>query len=235
MNNLTGFNFEHLPFLIVVVVLAFTLHEFSHAYAADRFGDPTPRSMGRVTLNPRSHLDLLGIILIAIVGFGWAKPVLIRSSFFKRPRLMSVIVSLVGPLSNLLLAFIGVFIAFLLSYFHAYDGMSIGVLRAVALFLQLHIMINLLLFIFNLLPLPPLDGYRILYEFFPYNLKVRMQVYEQYAFLIFLLFVLIDPVYERTLGPVLDLRWDVLALFNDFFTMIFGNQGQLAEIIVPLL
>lgn len=235
MTNFNGFPFDQLPFLILVIVIAFTLHEFAHAYAADRFGDPTPRAMGRVTLNPRSHLDIVGIILIAIVGFGWARPVMIRSSFFKKPRLMSVIVSVVGPLSNLLLAFAGVFAAFLLAQFDAYSGMSAGVLSAVTLFLRLHIMINLMLFVFNLLPLPPLDGYRIIYEFFPYRWQEKARGYESYAFLIFLLLVLIDPLYEITLKPLLDLRWDILSLMNDFFILFFGNHGQLPQIFLPLL
>lgn len=230
MNNILGFPLDQIPFLILVIIIAFSLHEFAHAYAADRFGDPTPRSMGRVTLNPRAHLDVVGILLIVIFGFGWARPVLVRSSFFKKPRLMNVIVSVVGPLSNLLLAFIGVFLAFLLSHYHAYDGMSPGLFDAVALTLRLHIVMNLMLFIFNLLPLPPLDGYRIVYEFMSSSWRVKMQTYEQYALLIFLLLVVFQPLYSVTLGPVLDLKWDILSAMNGFFTSLFGDHGQLYEI-----
>lgn len=229
MNNLFGIQFELLPFLLIVIVLAFTLHEFAHAYTADRFGDPTPRSMGRVTLNPRVHIEILGILLVILSGFGWARPVLIRSSFFKRPRLMSVLVSAAGPLSNLLLAVLGVLAAFLLATFNAYDGMSTGVFQAISIFLQMHIMLNLVLFIFNLLPLPPLDGYRIIYEFLPVQWRERMRTFEQYAFLIFLLVVLIHPLYSVTLGPVLDLRWDVLRGINQIFVMLFGDHEQLSK------
>ncbi|MDF2937051.1 MAG: site-2 protease family protein [Paenibacillaceae bacterium] len=235
MNNLFGIQFELLPFLLIVIVVAFTLHEYAHAYVADRFGDPTPRSMGRLTLNPRSHIDILGILLIILAGFGWARPVLIRSSFFKKPRLMSVLVSVAGPLSNLLLAVVGVLTAFLLSYFNAYEGMSVGVFRAVSIFLQMHILLNLGLFIFNLLPLPPLDGYRIVYEFLPFQWRERMRTFEQYAFLVFLLLVLIHPLYSVTLGPVLDLRWDLLRGINEIFVMLFGDQGQLSKIGILML
>lgn len=235
MTNLFGFPMDQIPFLFLVIVIAFTLHEFAHAYTADRFGDPTPRSMGRVTLNPRYHMDILGVLLIFLVGFGWAKPVLVNPSFFKKRRLMNVIVSLVGPLSNLLLAFIGVFIAFLLSRFNVYEGMSVGVLRAVALFLQLHILLNLVLFLFNLLPLPPLDGYRILYEFLPAGARAKLQGFEQWAFFFFLLIVVIDPLHDVTIGPFLDLRWDILSAMNAFFTGIFGNHGQLFQIGIPVL
>lgn len=235
MTNLFGFPLEQIPFLFLVIVIAFTLHEFAHAYAADRFGDPTPRTMGRVTLNPRRHLDILGVLLIFLVGFGWAKPVLVNASFFKNRKTMSVIVSLVGPLSNLLLAFIGVFIAFLLSHFHVYEGLSVGAFRAVALFLQLHILLNLVLFLFNLLPLPPLDGYRIVYEFLPTPVKAKLQGFEQWAFFFFLLIVVIDPLHDVTIGPFLNLRWDILSAMNGLFTAIFGNHGQLFEIGIPVL
>lgn len=235
MSNLFGFPLEQMPFLLIVVAIAFTLHEFAHAYLADRFGDPTPRSMGRVTLDPRSHIDIFGILMILLVGFGWARPVMIRSSFFKRQRLMSIVVSVAGPLSNLLLAFTGVLLAFTLSQLQAYDAMSTGLFRAVAIFLQLHIMLNILLFIFNLLPLPPLDGYRILHEFVPYNWQVKLQKVEQYAFVIFLLLVVIDPLFKVTLGPVLELRWDILSGMNDIASAIFGRRGQLYEIGLPVI
>lgn len=235
MSNLFGFPLEQMPFLIVVVVLAFTLHEFAHAYLADRFGDPTPRSMGRVTLDPRSHVDILGILMIVLVGFGWARPVAIRSSFFKRPRLMSIMVSLVGPLSNLLLALTGVLVAYTLSHFQAYGAMSPGLFKAVALFLQLQIMMNIRLFIFNLIPLPPLDGYRIVYEFIPYNWQVKLQTVEQYAFLIFLLLVMIGPLNSVTFGRIFEFQWDILAGLNDIAAALFGKKGQLHQIGIPII
>jgi len=230
MQNLIGFPLEQLPFLILVVIIAFTLHEFAHAYAADRFGDPTPRSMGRVTLNPRVHIDLFGMLLIILVGFGWAKPVLIRPSFFKKPRIMNIIVSVVGPLSNLLLSAIGVLIAYILHEAGAYAGMSPGVLKAVLLFLQMMIMLNLVLFIFNLLPLPPLDGYRIVYEFLPSSLRVHIQRFEQWAFFLFLLLVFIDPLYDVTIGALFQLRWPLLELIDSACAAIFGAEGQLDRI-----
>lgn len=235
MNSLFGIQFEQLPFLLIVAVLAFTLHEFAHAYAADRFGDPTPRSMGRVTLNPQPHIEIFGLLMVVLAGFGWARPVLIRSSFFKRPRLASVIVSVVGPLSNLLLACIGILIAFLLYQFQLYDGMSLGVFKAVSLFLQMHILLNLGLFIFNLLPLPPLDGYRIISEFLPLAWQERVRGFEQYMVMLFLLLVLVHPLYSVTLGPVLDLRWDLLKGINQLFVMVFGDNGQLAKIGILML
>ncbi len=128
---------DELPFVFLVLLLAFTVHEFAHAYLADKFGDPTPRAMGRVTLNPRVHLDWLGMIFFLIVGIGWAKPVLINRGRFKHPRAMGIAVSFAGPFSNLVLGFISLVFVYA---FHAYgwlDGMSPGVSSAVLTFFAL--------------------------------------------------------------------------------------------------
>lgn len=228
--NLLRFQLDQLPFVFLVVMIAFTLHEFAHAYIADKFGDPTPRSMGRVTLNPRVHIDVLGILLIFIAGFGWAKPVMVRSSFFKKPRVMSIIVSLAGPLANLFLVAVGVLMAYLVHKFGLHESWSFGAYRAIAIFVQQMIVLNLILFIFNLLPLPPLDGYRILYEFLPYRLRERMHGYEQWAFFIFLLLVFIPPLYRVTLGPIYSLMTPILYGINSLFALLFGDYGQLDRI-----
>ncbi|GJM79554.1 hypothetical protein HMSSN139_20500 [Paenibacillus sp. HMSSN-139] len=103
LNRILIYPLDQLPFYLITLVIAFTLHEFSHAYFANKFGDPTAKLLGRVTLNPAVHFDLLGIILLMIAGFGWARPVPVNRDNFSKPRLMGVIVSAAGPLSNLLL------------------------------------------------------------------------------------------------------------------------------------
>ena len=110
LNQLLRVPIEQLPFYLTTLVIAFTVHEFSHAYFANKFGDPTAKLLGRVTLNPTVHFDLLGIILLLIAGFGWARPVPVNRDNFSRPRLMGVIVSAAGPLSNLLLGVLGTLI-----------------------------------------------------------------------------------------------------------------------------
>jgi Zn-dependent protease len=195
-------NPEEIPFIFLALVIAFSIHEFAHAFMADRFGDPTPRSMGRVTLNPRVHLDIMGTLLIFLIGFGWAKPVLINRANFKKPRLMGIIVSAVGPISNLIIAFIGVLIIYLLSYYHVVDGTSIGVQKAISLFFNKLISLNILLFLFNLIPLPPLDGYRIVQDILPLEHRIKLQQYEQWAIYFFLLMVFLPPLYNVVLGPL---------------------------------
>ncbi|WP_309123028.1 site-2 protease family protein [Paenibacillus sp.] len=194
---------EHLPFLFLAIVIAFTVHEFAHAATAYRFGDPTAQKLGRVTLNPMPHVSLLGLLFILFLGFGWARPVPVNRSNFKNPRLMSIVVSAVGPLSNLVVAIVSAAAAYGLFATGALDAASPGLYRAVGLIFFYLVHINMLLFIFNLIPLPPLDGYRIVEDLAPLRLRLQMMKYEAWGVYIFLLIVFITPVFNVTLGPIL--------------------------------
>lgn len=214
---------EEIPFIFLALVIAFSIHEFAHAYAADKFGDPTPRSMGRVTLNPRVHLDILGTLLIFLVGFGWAKPVLINRANFKKPRLMGVIVSIVGPISNLIIAFVGLFIWYLIGYLGMFNTMNHGVHEAIILFFNKLIGLNIILFLFNMLPLPPLDGYRIVQDLLPQEQRAKLQQYEQWAIYFFLLMVFLPPLYNVFLGPLFSLQLPISHMMQNIMIAIFGN------------
>lgn len=204
-----AFPMSDLPFILLVVIIAFTIHEFAHAYFADKFGDPTPRAMGRVTLHPVAHLDFLGLILLLIAGFGWAKPVLVNRSYFKKPRLMSIIVSAAGPLSNLLLAFVGTLILMLSFRFGLSDSVSTGVYAAITKVLQYMIQLNLVLLIFNLIPIPPLDGYRIGMELLPRRWKAEVIRQEHWGVVIFLALAFIPPLNRLILQPLFGLSSDI--------------------------
>jgi Zn-dependent protease len=222
MENFLAFPLEQLPFVFIVLLIAFTFHEFAHAYLAYKFGDPTAYRLGRVSLNPRVHLDVFGTILILLAGFGWAKPVPVNRSHFKRPRLMGIIVSAAGPLSNLAIAFIGVVLLQALNVFGVLSVMSPGVYEATVLFLRLLISINLILFLFNLIPLPPLDGYRIIEDLAPQEIRAKMSQSEHWGIFIFLLMVFIPPIRERTIDPLFRLSFEIFDGMSRLVQAILG-------------
>ena len=161
-----------------VVFIAFPVHEFAHAATAVRLGDPTPQQQGRYTLNPLVHIDPLGAILIFITGFGWAKPVQWQPRNIDiDPKLGSILVSAAGPLSNLLLAALGIL---------AFNFFAAGVATSPfwqTFFFQF-VYINVLLFVFNLIPVPPLDGSHILFALLPGDNWQLRATFGQYGFLI---------------------------------------------------
>lgn len=156
-------------FLIAVaaILLSLCVHEWAHAAAATRLGDPTPHNHGRLTLNPAAHIDPLGALLFLFAGIGWAKPVPVNPAYFARPKQDTAIVALAGPLSNLVLAFVS---ALLLGLFgSALSGMG----RFPVEFLQFFLHINLTLMAFNLLPIAPLDGSKIIQPWIPWRYEDR--------------------------------------------------------------
>jgi len=185
--------------------MAFTLHEFMHAWMASIFGDDTAKNLGRVTLNPLKHLDVFGTILIFIAGIGWAKPVPVNSQYFSTRRFQSVIVSLVGPLSNFVLAFIG----FTVWYF---SPMNVSL----ELFLNIFVSLNVVLGVFNLLPLPPLDGYRIVSSLLPRSMQMKLIPLEAYGSILFLIVVL-TPIGDYTIVPFISSSIEVV--MNSFFVI----------------
>jgi len=224
LERLLWYPIDHLPFILIVLALAFTVHEFAHAYSAYKFGDPTARDQGRVTLNPMAHLDPLGTILLLIAGFGWAKPVPVVRSRFRYPRLMGIVVSAVGPISNLLLAFVGVGLWSLFAHTGWLGGASIGVRMAINVFLNYLININVLLFIFNLIPLPPLDGYRIVENLSPPRVREKLNRYVPWGVFVFLLIVFIPPLRAVTLDPLFGLSTPIVFGMFSLFDLSFVSN-----------
>lgn len=176
---------------IFVLLTAFAVHEFAHAWAADRFGDSTPRSMGRLTLNPLAHLDPMGSLMLVVVGFGWAKPVPVNPyALARRSSSAMMWVSLAGPISNLLMAMIAAipFQLGLVSGFGAFTNPG-TVLPSLDFFLYQFIYINLVLMLFNLIPIAPLDGEKVLYYLAPPSVERVMDTIRPYG--PFLLLILV--------------------------------------------
>lgn len=185
-----------LLYVAVALVVAATVHEFAHAFVADRLGDPTPRSHGRLTLNPLAHLDLLGSLLILVAGFGWAKPVQINPMNFQDWRRGSIMVAAAGPLANITLVFF-------LGIPYKLGLMEFSGTVANDLLLTM-IQINAMLAVFNLIPVPPLDGSKILVGLLPPAQAVAYARLQPYGVLILLLLAFTNVLSIFLVTPI---RW----------------------------
>jgi Zn-dependent protease len=213
-------------FQVVVLILAFSVHECAHAWAAWRLGDPTAKMLGRLTLNPIKHLDPFGSVIFPLIGlyyggmlFGWAKPTPVTARNFKNYKRDDIIVALAGPASNLISATVALILLVVLK--HAIAGGDIAIMTAmalahrmpgvstenlpqlfpIALFLYYVILLNLLLFVFNLIPVPPLDGSHILRHFLPYK---ALQVYDRIGMfgMIFIMLIGGGLIFRIFLNPL---------------------------------
>jgi Zn-dependent protease len=176
----------------VVLLIAFTVHELAHAVTADYLGDRTPRSQGRISLNPIVHLDPLGTIMLLVTGFGWAKPVMVNPYQMRgNPRTSMGIVAAAGPLSNIIMAIAA---AVPMQLFMEPITRGSTVIPSPSFLLGQFVFINLILAFFNLIPVPPLDGSRILAAVLPPNLAYKVIEMERYGFLILLGIIFVLPM-----------------------------------------
>lgn len=185
----------NLPGLLIAIVI----HELSHGMMAFILGDNTAKNAGRLTLNPIKHMDPMGFLFLLIFKFGWAKPVPINSSNFKNRRRDMILVSLAGPASNFIVAFI---VGFILSL----DKINNPILFKITL---ITLWYNIILGVFNLLPFPPLDGSKILASILPGKLEYYFYKYEKYLYSI-LLILIITNVIDKILGPLIDLAFNII-------------------------
>lgn len=197
-----------LQFIILAppLLLALTVHEFAHGYVASRLGDPTARALGRLTLNPLKHLDPLGTIAFFIFHFGWAKPVPVNPAYFKDPQKDMLWVALAGPATNLILAVISALMTkavWFLAQTIPYSVLGEAVLVPLNSILIASVWINLVLCIFNFLPIPPLDGSRILAGLLPPDLARSYASIERYGFIL-LLILAVTGVLSGMIVPLID-------------------------------
>ena len=171
-------NMSQLPISIIAILIALTVHEWAHAFAAKKLGDDTAEYEGRLTLNPLAHLDPIGALLFLTVGFGWAKPVPIDVRNFRYPVRDAAIVAFAGPLSNLVLAFIAA-VGFV--SLQASDIAGAPAFLMALMFFQSSLTVNLALMAFNLLPIPPLDGSNIVRLFLPWHARDRFDEAMRYG------------------------------------------------------
>lgn len=195
-----------LLFAIPSILIASTVHEYAHGLAAYKLGDPTAKAYGRLTLNPLKHIDPIGALSMILFRFGWSKPVPINEYNFKNRELGTAIVSFAGPLSNLLLATIFGSINLI---FHPNLESIFGI------FLLTFTLINISLAIFNLIPIPPLDGHKIVRAFLPKKLRYYWEKMEKFSFLFILLLIIpFSPIGKSVLGWISTILAQLLALFG---------------------
>lgn len=188
--------------ILFALVVSISVHEFAHAWAAFKLGDPTAKALGRVTLDPRAHLDPLGTILLIVAGFGWGRPVPVDPSFFKHPKRDSAIIAFAGPLSNFIMAISLSIILHLVNF----DSVAwLGV------FGYYTILYNLVLGFFNLLPIYPLDGYRVVAGFLSSGLYTQWMEIRKYGTFI-LLGLIITGSTGVILGPILNFSLNLLGI-----------------------
>jgi len=186
-------DFDTIVARMIVLLIAFTIHELAHAMTADYLGDPTPRSQGRITLNPLKHLDPFGTIMLLISGFGWAKPVMVNPYNLRgNMRTSMAIVAVAGPISNFVMAILGAIPLRLMEYMPISFVLSPTWDKLSFLLIQF-VWINLILMFFNLIPIPPLDGYKILQGALPPEMGEQLRPLERYGFMILMFAIFIMP------------------------------------------
>ncbi len=187
-------------------LFALTFHELSHGYIANLLGDPTAKNAGRLTLNPLKHLDPLGTLAIFIIKIGWAKPVPVNPNNFKNPQKDMLLVALAGPGSNMILAIVS---AILVKLLLVLPVLPIYIMNPLYLMLKTSVWVNVLLAVFNCLPIPPLDGSKILMGLLPLNLAYSYSRIEPYGFIL-LLILFATGVLEKVIWPIINLAVYIL-------------------------
>lgn len=184
---------------LVSRLMAITGHEFAHAYVSYRMGDPTPKREGRLTFNPLAHLDPLGAILMLLTGFGWARPVAVDPRYYKDSKKGMALVALAGPLSNLIMAFLGLLLYTIVFIINVKTGAMEVLTSFLSTFSISFASTNLCFMIFNLIPIPPLDGSRILGLFLSHRAYFSLMQYERYSIILIML-LSVSGMFDRIIG-----------------------------------
>lgn len=205
---------------VPIALIALSVHEFAHGFVSSKLGDPTPRSQGRLTLNPLAHLDPMGTLLMILTGFGWAKPVQINPMYYKDRTKGMALTAAAGPLSNLILAFVGMLLGVLIGLLCGELGVSSNIVQGIFLFTSVFVQMNLSFMVFNLIPFPPLDGFKIFGMFMPRTTYYKILQYEHYIMYILMALCLLG-VFSSIIGRFVGI----------FYSMIFTSVMNIVGLI----
>ncbi len=195
------------------------IHEWAHGFVSTRLGDPTPRWQGRLTLNPMAHIDKKGALLILLFGIGWAKPVQVNARYYKNPKWGMALVALAGPMANLLLSLVALILLYLFSIFNFFA------IDFIIDFLFYIAYISVGLAVFNLIPIPPFDGSRILFAFLPQKYYFKIMQYERYIFIGLMALFLLDSRIG-IFGDMMDtITWNALNFIANIAILPFKLLG----------
>lgn len=204
INNISAL-FGRIFIILPTVLIALTGHEFAHGWVSSKLGDPTPRAEGRLSLNPLRHLDPIGAILMLITGFGWAKPVSVNPMYYKNRKKGMALVAAAGPLANLIMAFVAMVAGMFLLKIIPSEGAAYIIGTIVSIFVQM----NLSFMIFNLIPIPPLDGAKVLGMFLSNSAYYKMLEYERYSMLLIMLLSLSGAL-DSIIGGGVRVVWQII-------------------------
>jgi len=222
---------------VVPALFCITIHELAHGYTAYKLGDPTAKNMGRLTLNPIKHIDPVGLLMMLTIGFGWAKPVPVDMRNFKHPKWHMAVTALAGPVSNLILAIIVMFILGLVSsslgviIFNSdvYFINTTNVSEVIFEIIYFTVFLNIALAVFNMLPIPPLDGSKVLFSLLPEKIYYTVLKYERYG-MIFLLVIMVSQLLFNIniISPTIGfLARTVISGYGIFYNLGFIISGEL--------
>lgn len=203
---------EQILLLVPAILIALTFHEYAHGYVAYRLGDPTAKMAGRLTFNPIPHLDPIGTLMLFLVHFGWAKPVPVDPRYFKDPKRDMLFVAAAGPVMNMILAFISGILISLIAGGGVVKSPTITILTQILFY---SLMINLALAVFNMLPIPPLDGSKVLRGLLPYRYEHFALELERIGPMVLIGLILFGMVTGKSI------LWAFIGPFVDFFTKLF--------------
>lgn len=199
---MSQFDLKETILMLPAILFGFSIHEFWHAFTATRFGDDTPLKQGRLTLNPLAHIDMVGFFMLIFVGFGWAKPVQVNPQAFRNPKRDDILVSIAGPLSNLVTAIICAIIIKGL-FLYARELFTIADYgEYIFSILVYFVWINLILFVFNLIPLPPLDGSHVLFALLPERFQHLKEQFSRFGGIALMALILIGSWSNIDILPI---------------------------------